>query len=170
MHDNPVTLTGRQVHVCRAVLCQELVEISIPVAGPQPGRQRRPPGRRGQIRPHPLQPGVPDDAPGPWHDLQPIGADGEEMRLTPQRPHPEKEDYFLASASFNSEAHDGFWTEHRCYCRSWLSRHADGAGRSALAIWRSRSTPRERKRCARCLGELRRQTALHRLLLQAPAQ
>ncbi len=38
------------------------------------------------------------------------------MRLTPPRPHPSDEDYYLACASFSLKA-DGFWTLHASLLR-----------------------------------------------------
>jgi hypothetical protein len=89
------------------------------------------------------------------------------MRLTPTpRPHPEREDYYLACASFSSEAPvDGFWTEHRCYCGSWL----------AICRWtrwfgcpeRVRVYAQGKEEVRRVLAELRRQTALYRAMIDA---
>ena len=71
------------------------------------------------------------------------------MRLTSPRPHPEREDYFLACASFSSEDPvDGFWTYSKCFTGSWLG-STDGSAGSALAACRSKFT-RARKRCAGC--------------------
>jgi hypothetical protein len=88
------------------------------------------------------------------------------MRLTPPRPMP-GEDYFLACVTFSSKV-DGFRTEHRCYCGSWLSLHrwirSFGPGRMQVQVY-----AQGKEEVGRCLVEFRRQSALHQLLLQAQA-
>jgi hypothetical protein len=86
------------------------------------------------------------------------------MRLTP--PRPPGEDYYLACASFSSEAPvDGFWTYSKCFTGSWLSIHRwlrwFGPSRMQVRIYQGREQIRL------VLAELRRQTALHRAMKTA---
>jgi hypothetical protein len=84
------------------------------------------------------------------------------MRLTP--PRPPGEDYYLACVSFSSKA-DGFWTYSKCFTGSWLGIHRwlrwFGHCRIQVRVYQGREEVR------RVLTELRRQTALHRLLKAA---
>jgi hypothetical protein len=88
------------------------------------------------------------------------------MRVTPARPHPEKEDFYLACASFSSEAPvDGFWICSKCFTGSWLGIHR-------WRRWfgcpeRVRVYAQGKEEVRRVLTELRRQTALHRLMKAA---
>lgn len=89
-----------------------------------------------------------------------------QMRLTP--PRPPGEDYFMVCVSFSAARPlDGFWTASKCFTGSWLGINrllrSFGPARVQVRVYQGKEQIRL------VLAELRRQTALHRLLTAARA-
>jgi hypothetical protein len=83
------------------------------------------------------------------------------MRINP--PRPPGPDHFLVQLIVSTSI-DGFWTESRCYSGSWLAIHRflrwSGSCQAQVKIYQG-------DQARQILFELRRQTALYRLMKTA---